>query len=111
MKSKDQTRLEGIYESIRESQQNTSMMKFKLFFLTPEGCEWLEQTFESHSIEHAQKLTREWYHLNQPTAHRLVDGWLRNGETEETAALWPNVSCEDREIEQALSKYLDEITE
>ena len=83
------------------------MIKGKFFFTTPAGNEWLEQNFEAPDTRVAKMLLLEYLCANEVTANRLVEGWLRNGESEEEAQLWSCVECSDKEAERALMAFLE----
>ena len=83
------------------------MIKGKIFFVTPAGNEWLEHEFEMHRWGSAEMIMREWYRVNAPTAARLVEGWLRNGESEEEAQLWACAACDDKVVERQMLSFLE----
>jgi DNA-binding PadR family transcriptional regulator len=55
------------------------MSQVKLYYLTTNGCEWLEEVVEV-SEDNFVDVLREYIIVNHSTARKLVEKWRANGE-------------------------------
>lgn len=55
-------------------------MKFKLFWATTSGADWLEESFECNTVERAREIALNYCSRTAKNAKKLVERWRSDGE-------------------------------
>ena len=84
-------------------------MKLKLCYINDSGCEWLNSEHEVSTIEEGLSVAKNYVETNEETAASLTKRWMRNGESFETAELWSYCESDDKNLEEKVLTYLEEL--
>ena len=80
-------------------------MKIKFYYLTTNGCEWLNETVDVES-DNLAAAAADYVLRNTEMAERLVMGWRANGEDESMFPVGESLDG-DSKVNRALCRIFD----